>query len=226
MTIDVPLPSNLPAIATAKLPETYSKAREALEKCDRIDECADWANKAEALASYAKQADDRALWKMAVRIQARAIRRCGELLKEIVPAKGGRPFHAPTRSGAGPSRGAAASLAGLSIRQRKTALRVANIPAADFTAVVESDDPPTVTQLAEAGKKPKPILDVGDRKPEEIRLATQGQSRLELLANFAAETDPDIVIRGSFKGELGTLADQARIVIDWCKRLLMSLEEK
>ncbi len=39
-----------------------------------VDECQDWANKAEALASYAKMADDDALRKLADRIQARAAR--------------------------------------------------------------------------------------------------------------------------------------------------------
>jgi len=32
--------------------------------------------------------------------------------------------------------------------QRKTALRVANVPAEEFEAAVESADPPTVTELA------------------------------------------------------------------------------
>ena len=53
-----------------------------------MDECAPWALKAEALASYAKRAGDDELRKFADRIQARAIRRCGELLKQIKPATG------------------------------------------------------------------------------------------------------------------------------------------
>lgn len=44
-----------------------------------------------ALASYAKQADDDELMKMATRIRDRAIRRAGELLQQIQPSKGGRP---------------------------------------------------------------------------------------------------------------------------------------
>lgn len=40
----------------------------------------------------AKQAKDEQFYKMALRIQARATRRCGELLKEIErPQQGGRP---------------------------------------------------------------------------------------------------------------------------------------
>lgn len=38
---------------------------------------------AEALASYARMSDDDSLRQMADRIQARAVRRCGELLKQF-----------------------------------------------------------------------------------------------------------------------------------------------
>ena len=73
----------LPDIDAARLPHVYLHAREALSSCSRIDECQDWADKAEALASYAKQSHDDTLHKLADRIQARAIRRAGELLKQI-----------------------------------------------------------------------------------------------------------------------------------------------
>lgn len=69
-------------IQEAPLPAVYERAAQALSECTRIDECKDWADKAEALASYARQSKDDSLRKMADRIQARAIRRCGELLKE------------------------------------------------------------------------------------------------------------------------------------------------
>ncbi len=42
------------------------------------------------MGSYARQAKDDSLRKMADRIQARAIRRCGELLRQIEPARGTR----------------------------------------------------------------------------------------------------------------------------------------
>jgi len=57
--------------------------RRALATCERIDECKDWADKAAALASYAKQADDQTLHHLATRISARAIRRAGELLQQF-----------------------------------------------------------------------------------------------------------------------------------------------
>jgi hypothetical protein len=98
-------------------------------KCERIDECREWANKAEALASYAKQAGDTSLRKMAERIQARAIARCGELLRAIRPAKNQRQDSG--RGDAPPSRSQAARDAGLSRDQKRTALRVANVPAGE-----------------------------------------------------------------------------------------------
>lgn len=110
------------------------------------------AASAAALASYARQANDDSLRTHAMRIQARAIRRCGELLKKIErPEQGGRPKQ--NGSGAGPvSRAGAARDAGLSSRQRRDALRVASIPADRFEQEVEGDDPPTVTVLAEMGE--------------------------------------------------------------------------
>jgi hypothetical protein len=78
----------LPSITTARLPQTYEAARQALADCQGLDECKDWADKAAALASYAKQAEDETLMKMAARIKARAVRRAGELLQQIEPATG------------------------------------------------------------------------------------------------------------------------------------------
>lgn len=69
-------------VCDAPLPIVYERATKALAECARIDECQDWANKAKALASYARQSKDDTLRKMADRIQARAIRRCGELINE------------------------------------------------------------------------------------------------------------------------------------------------
>jgi hypothetical protein len=136
---------------SARLPAAYENAKAHLAECERIDECQNWANRAEALASYARQANDDDLRRMADRIQARAIHRAGALLKQIPPDPGGRP--AKTQDGAVPSltRAQAAEAAGLSERQRKTALRVASVPFEEFERIIESVSPPTITELAERG---------------------------------------------------------------------------
>lgn len=81
------------------------------------------------------------------RINARATRRAGELLKQIEPQKNQHS----AGSGGGPSRKQAAHNAGLSNRQRKDALRIASIPGDDFDEQVEGNNPPSVTKLADKG---------------------------------------------------------------------------
>lgn len=60
-------------IAHARLSATYKQAKVALASCERRTSA--WANKAEALVSYAKMADDDSLRPLADRIQARAVHR-------------------------------------------------------------------------------------------------------------------------------------------------------
>jgi len=77
--------------------------------------------------SYARQADDTVLETMATRIQARAIRRCGELLQQIEPGQGARDGKRQEGDHPPLNRSTAATDAGLSEHQRKTALCVANV---------------------------------------------------------------------------------------------------
>ena len=85
--------SLLPAIGTARLPENFTRAKTAmsaclkatsaefpakyeaakvaLRECDSVDECASWPDKLAALASYARQSNDKSLERMALRIMAR-----------------------------------------------------------------------------------------------------------------------------------------------------------
>jgi hypothetical protein len=188
--------------ANAKLPATYKAAQKALAECSRIDECQEWADKAAALASYARQAKDDQLKKLAQRIQDRAVRRCGELLKQVPADKGGRPS-LETQEGDLPSitRTEVATAAGLSEHERKTALRVASISAESFERQVESDNPPTVTALAEQGTRrlsaeaapPNPLLE-----------------KFRKLARFCGETDAASLAasvpesqRGEFRALIG-----------------------
>jgi len=217
------LPANLPSIANAKLPQTYERAKATLAECHRLDECADWANKAEALASYAKQAGDDSLRKTADRIQARAINRCGELLRAITPAKNQHPE--PARGGAPPSRSQAARDAGLSRDQKRDALRVARIPRDEFEAAVESDNPPTVTALAAQGKVSKPLVDLGGRDPKEYAAATHAQGELRRCAKMAAVVTPAAVLRGSKPHELVPMRRHAERIAEWVGGLLRAMKE-
>jgi hypothetical protein len=212
--------TQLPDIASAKLPQTYEAAQRALAECSRIDECQQWADKAEALASYAKQADDDTLRKLADRIQARAIRRCGELLKQIMPARGAR-----TDLGAAPTRGSAADAAGLSERQRKTALRVASIPEDEFERQVESDDPPTVTALAERGKQPKALVDIGDIPPADYARATEALGTLKRFADFCSRHEPARIAKAYQSHEIARLRECIATVDAWMDIFVVNLPE-
>lgn len=133
--------------ALVVLPPTYIAARIALAKCDRIDECQRWANQATAMQSYAQQAQDETLSALANRIRARAVRRCGELLKLIPANPGGHGCDIRI------SRHAVAKDAGLTRLQRIQAIQVANIPTKKFEAIVESDQPPKIYKLAAIGRR-------------------------------------------------------------------------
>ncbi len=151
---------------SAQLPSTYVAAKQALAECDRVDECKDMADKAAALASYAKQAEDDELMNYAKRIRARATRRCGELLKQF-DAREQTQFGGVATDTAVSQR-EVAEQAGLSKRQQVTAVRVASVPEEQFEALIEADSPATVTQLANIGKaarkEPKAIVEENKMK--------------------------------------------------------------
>lgn len=233
----LPLPMNLPPMLEigpnglphgfdkAKLPVIYERAVQALAECSHIDECKNWADKAAALASYFKQSNDETLFKLAIRIKARAIRRGGELLRQIEPDKGGRPSKTHDVIGIAFSRTEAAKQAGMSERQKVTALRVANVPQADFEEAVESEKPPTVTQLAEQGKatKPQPLHDLEGIDPELYRLATELRWKVRFLAEFCQVQKP-VAIAGAFKPkEKPEIKQHMAIIESWLDQFVVNL---
>ena len=124
---------------------------------------------------------------MAKRIQARAIRRSGELLKQIEP--GTKHNAKKQREGDHPSnRKQTARDAGLSKHQQVTATRVANVPDEEFTAMVESDNPPTVTKLAEIGTK-RQLIDLKGRDPKEFNKALHFVAAFENYARDIEQKD-------------------------------------
>jgi hypothetical protein len=181
---------NLPAAVDARLPVTYEAAQKALAECSRVDECKDWSDKAAALASYARQSRDNTLHNLALRIQARAQRRMGELLKQIPEQRGGdRGGPTGGRPPIGETRTQAARGAGLSDHQRKTALRMASVPEAAFTGAVESPEPPTVTELARMGTSSKPPAPEPAVQPADRATASRALGLLRELAAFCGTND-------------------------------------
>lgn len=210
---------SLPDIGRATLPVSYERAKTALAECHAIDECKDWADKAAALASYAKQADDPTLHNFATRISARAIQRVGELLKAF-QSNGGRPSKTSGGAPTSFSQRQAAEAAGLSKDQEVTAVRVANVPAEVFEALVESDNPPTVTRLAELGTKTQP-----PGAPAKFAEATHLLGVLHELAIFCA-AHPAAVVGGAVRPyEVPPVRADAAAVETWMQAFLTHLPE-
>ena len=184
------LPANI-SVSGASLPQTYQNAQTALAQCSQVDECKDWADKAAALASYARQSEDQELERMAQRIRARAIRRAGELIKQIEPA----PNQHVAGAGAHTSRSDAARDAGMSKHQQIQATRTANIPSSDFERQVESANPPTLSQLAAQGtKKRENIVDLEGRDPHEFNRALHYVADFEEAAKELERQSHDLIL--------------------------------
>lgn len=207
---------NVPSIAIAPLPATYQAAKSALAECQAIDECKDWADKAAALASYARQSEDLELEKMAARIRARAMRRAGELLKQIEPATGKNNQYQQVKGDGGDSfqsRTEVAKRAGMSERQQVTAVRVANIPERDFAAQVESANPPTLTELARQGTQkretpPDPETWLKGRDPKTFNAILHMSAAIEQYAKDAEAWN--------LNATLQNLNDEERVNIRRC----------
>lgn len=226
------LPANVDT-SHAKLPASYEQAKTALAECAGIDECQSWADKAAALSSYAKQAEDNTLHAYAQRIRARAIRRAGELLKQIPPNKGGDASLFDARDGGDQSateprdsgdpkltRKNAAADAGMSERQMKTALRVANVPAQSFEAQVESPRPPTVTALSEQGKLPART----QPPKKDFDAATYAVAALRTFVQEARRYDPEQVAAGLMQNEITQARQLVAEADSWLDRFVVNLE--
>jgi hypothetical protein len=213
----------LPTLAKASLPQKYQAARLALSECVSIDECKDWSDKAAALASYAKQAGDEAMLLMAVRIQGRALKRCGELLSEI--EKGQGKHWESKRAGDHPStstRKKIAAAAGLSPHQAKQAIRLANIPNEAFEAQIESKHPPTITALAKQGTAKFNGVPHYVQRGMTIKAFQAGMYFGGSVKDFAAETEKyDIadVVAGRTSKERKELQQHIKIIIKYLNKL-------
>ena len=139
------LPAEIP-----RLPMSYKAAKRALIECEHVDECRDWANRAEALATYAHLARDEALELIARRVRLRAVARAGELLLMI--PNNNRGLH--LRGGGGgslpnpQSRLGVGRAAGMRVQDVTQALSIARVPVDIRELLIESPDPPPPSRLA------------------------------------------------------------------------------
>jgi hypothetical protein len=227
----VPSLPAIPDATTAPLPAVYEAAQKALAECSRVDECKTWSDKARALASYARQAKDDSLRVMAVRIQARAERRAGELLKQYPSqSESNLVQHRQEGTHLSVTRTRAAENAGLSEHQRKTALRIANIPEREFEGAVEGPKPPTITDLAARGTVARPPFEPAPRtyvpddlQPAPTGQATKAQNLLRELAAFCGTTEPAPVARACAPLDIEALHSYVETIVGWLDRFVVNL---
>jgi hypothetical protein len=205
-----------------QLPMLYEAARKAIEECARIDECKEWADKSAALRAYALMRDDVALTSYAQRIHLRSVRQIGLLLKQVEPQQGGDRGNAATggRPPIAGTRTQAAEDAGLSEYQRKTALRVANVPGSEFEAATgDGAAPPTVTRLAEQGKQSSVI----ESSPDSARFKAACVA-LHLFVSFCDANDASETARAFNSDDDIEMARKCVTTLDqWLDRFVAHL---
>jgi DNA-binding IscR family transcriptional regulator len=123
----------VPGARDVLLPEYYSRVVAILEDCDRLDECRAYVGKADMIKVYAKQARDKQMIALSRRINARAWRRLGELLRKLPQGRfGPMGLRGKLRSSAGLVRNV---LNALSPTERQQSARIAEITGAQHSAV-------------------------------------------------------------------------------------------
>lgn len=210
---------NLPAINSAILPPSYEDACTAIDKCYQLNECKDWADKAMAMASYAKQSKDDFLMNMSIKIKARAIRQCGNLLKQVEPATG-KHWQDKESGDHTLTRKQAMEDAGMSSQQGNQALNVANIPEDKFNHMVE-DDHATITTLAKAGREA-----LTSKKPEGFKEATMAIGYMRRMVVGSEEHTVDKFKEGMKEKEIQTMKEQAIYMIAWLNDLIIDMENE
>lgn len=156
-------------IETVPFPVIYERARSTLRECERIDECKDMADQAQAIAMYAKQAKNKELEFTARRIRLRAWERIGEFLLQVKP---GKPHESPSLGKGGGSGRAknphsisgVARAAGLDPRSAHHAMRIAAAPRDIVDAAIDGPTPANApTALAKSlPRRQLPVANRGD----------------------------------------------------------------
>lgn len=126
-----PPATDIDNVAEARLPAAFEAAKQALALCTSIELCLDWIRRSEAIEHAAGVAGDEVLYKLALRVSARAMRRVGELLKMSGwsdPKLTTAPQNEVVRR------------SGMSTYQQLVAVRLAELPEATFAHWIEPND--------------------------------------------------------------------------------------
>jgi predicted TPR repeat methyltransferase len=154
------------------------------------------------------------------------VRRCGELLKEIEkmgPKESGAMKGRGDSSPTSPRKQAAAD-AGLSPDQAKESIRVANVPEESFEEQLESDSPPTITNLAEQGtKKAAPRYEQLGMTKKAWQAGMHFRGHLADMARHAENFDPQEVVDGSTPKEREQMRQNIKTIDQYLDQLIAKI---
>jgi hypothetical protein len=206
----------------------YNKAVIAVQECAKLDEAKEWTDKMSALAYYHKQAGDKTLENYAIRIRHRGQRRMGELLKQF----DGRGLHTEGNQYTGQngkkeddlhspnSLNNAATSVGLSEWQTKESIRFANIPEDKFEEIIESDNIPTKSEIAELGTKKREI------KVDKSYKAVGFVSDLRQFIKSCNEDDPIFLLSVMDEKQKKETLEMIKKVENWFDTFVINCQEQ
>lgn len=236
----------LAAVAPTGFPVSYEEARQAIAKCESPFECRTMADQAAAMAVYARMRDDTDLLNRAVRLQAWAARRWGELDKALHPDRRQENLKQNDRKAVDQNSRISAEIPkcgqpqfggqrppapdGTTEYQRVVSRRLAAIPEPEFTRQVESPNPPTVTQLASQGTvKRTVVLDPEFARSESPWAAVEDDDvreaceTLERFAKYCERNESELIARAVGATEAHELRRLIAITDQWLDSLIANL---
>lgn len=202
------------------IPVSYQKAVTAIKECDAIDEAKDWADKMSALALYYKQSKDKTLEDYAKRIRIRAERRMGELLRQF-DGKGKRnDLELSTVDHTKLTQKQVAEDIGLSKWQKDQSIQISNIPEETFNQMVDSENIPTLTQLAELGTN-KTIKVVNKNNKDSWKV----NERLKEISKLLKEYDAIYTIEGMDKDLIESTVKIISEIENWFDTFMVNIKK-
>jgi hypothetical protein len=204
------------------IPVSYQKAVTAIKECDAIDEAKDWADKMSALALYYKQSKDKTLEDYAKRIRIRAERRMGELLRQFDGRGGDRKSDniKSTVNDTFETQKHISEEIGLSKRQKDQSIRLSNIPEETFNEMVESENVPTLSQLAELGTK-KTVKVVNQNNKDSWKV----NERLKEIAKLLKEYDAIYTIEGMDQDLIESTVKTISEIENWFDTFIVNIKK-
>jgi N6-adenosine-specific RNA methylase IME4 len=128
------------------------RVRNEIGACLTVESCVEIAARAMALEVLARKQRDGEALALSFRLRVCALRKAGQLLKGVKTSAGGDQKAKVTSPLLLVGRNKTAKMAGLSVVDRRSAIRLANIPNLEFERLIKTNPLPTLQELENLGK--------------------------------------------------------------------------